>query len=158
MMLQRAGRADLDPGALCKGLHALPRLDALLAPARGQAQERGQERQRAQPPRARLRLRLGDERQPVEHNIRHLRTAATPLTASCCMACPCKHLQEMSLAAGEGQMSIVKEADHHYAQEVVSVWPLITVEPHTACERAGVLSHVPCPARAGRCLGILGPL
>ena len=80
-MLRSAGHADLDPGALCKGLHALPRLDAVLAPARVQAQERGQERQRAQPRRARLGLRLGDERQPVQHIIRHLRIAVMPFTA-----------------------------------------------------------------------------
>ena len=81
-MLQSAGHADLDPGALCKGLHALPRLDAVLAPAHAQAQERSQERQRAQPRRARLGMRLGDERQPVQDEIRHLRTAVMPFIAS----------------------------------------------------------------------------
>ena len=52
----------------------------MLAPARVQAQECSQEGQRAQPRRARLRLRLGDERQPAQHQIWHLRAAAMPLT------------------------------------------------------------------------------
>ena len=81
-MPRSAGHADLDPGALRKGLHAFPSLDAELFPARVQAHERGQERQRAQPPRACLRVRLGDERQPVQHIVRHLRTAMTPSNTS----------------------------------------------------------------------------
>ena len=81
-MLQSAGHADLDPGTLCKGLHALPRFDAVLAPARVQAQERGQECQRTQPPRACLGLWPGDERQPVQDEIRHLLATMMPFTAS----------------------------------------------------------------------------
>ena len=42
----------------------------------------GQECQRTQPLRARLGLRLGDERQPVQDEIRHLRTTMMPFTAS----------------------------------------------------------------------------